>query len=485
MQREQQGLFRKTAHATAWSSASFLVVRAVSMLRTMLLARLLAPEYFGQLSIALIVIESLWAFSHLGFQAAVVQRRELSGSILATAWSLLALRGLLLALICFISAPYVAAFFAVPEMVTLLHWAALVPAIQGFESMALALWQRELAFNKRAMMEAGREITVTSVSVLLAFSLLPDARAMVAGLIAGAALYAFVPYLMHPFRPKLQIDTEALKELWHFGSHLLMNGLLVFAIASLDNVIIGRLLGMEQLGFYSVAYTLAMLLTFQLVQLAQRVLFPAFSTIQDDTEKLHQSMLLALKVAVLLLSFIVLGGASFPDGIIRIIYGEGWEAAASVLATLLVAGWFRGAAQLFGAVLLARGRTAYLHRIRWLEFLLFILPIVPLVREFGIVGAAISLLLAYSISFLVMASVTARELGIHVSEYLSALAAAVAPALAAFVAVMVLDLAIVGQWDASVAKWGLLMITYLLVFALWVRCFQWELLMHLRGRLKA
>jgi len=478
-------IFRRTARATVWSSGSFVVVRIISMLRIMLLARLLAPEHFGQLSLVLIVIESLWAFSHFGFQSAVVQRRELDAPFLNTVWTLLCLRGLLLALLCWLSAPYVAVFFEVPELLALLHWAALVPAIQGLESMALALWQRDMAFDKRAAMEAGRELTVTAVSVLLAFSLLPDARAMVMGLIAGAFLYALLPYLMHSFRPKLQVSRAALTELWRFGSHLLVAGLLVFAIANLDNVVVGRLLDMKQLGFYSVAYTLAMLLTFQPLQLLQRVLFPAFAAVQDDTPKLHESVLLALKITVLALTFIVLGGIAFPDGIVQVIYGDGWVPVAMPLVILLAAGWFRGIAQLFGAMLLARGRTAQLHHIRWAEFLLFILPIVPLVLQFGIVGAALALVAAYIASMSLMAYAVARELRFRVTEYVAVIVSGALPAVAAFAGVMAVDLLFIGEWQPGIGKWGLLLFCYVGVFLFWLRFSHWQELQHLYQRARS
>lgn len=277
MGREKQGLFYRTFHAAAWLSISFVLIRLVSLIRIMVLARLLVPEHFGQISIVLIVIESLWAFSNIGFQSAVVQKKNLTNSFLQTTWLLMFIRGLVLATLCYLSAPLAASFFHVDALEELVRWTALILLIQGMESMAMSLWQRDLEFKMRAWVELGREAVTTSISVLIALVVWVDARAMVAGLIAGACFHLIAPYFMHSFRPQIQFDRKSFGELWSFGSHLLVGGLLTFAIASLDDIVIGRLLGMEQLGYYAVAFTLAALLTIQIVQLAHRVLFPAFA----------------------------------------------------------------------------------------------------------------------------------------------------------------------------------------------------------------
>ncbi|MDT8375481.1 MAG: oligosaccharide flippase family protein [Mariprofundaceae bacterium] len=464
MEKKQQGLFYQTFHAAAWHSISFVLVRLVSMIRTMILARLLVPEHFGQISIVLIVIESLWAFSNIGFQSAVVQRKQLSDLFLQTAWLLVAVRGVLLAVICWFSAPYAADFFHVAVLEGLLHWAALIPLLQGLESMAMSLWQRELEFRKRAWIEFGREAVVTTTAVLIALILWNDARAMVAGLIAGALFHLIMPYFMHSFRPLLRFNWSLCSELWSFGSHLLVSGLLTFAIASLDDVVIGRLLGMEQLGYYTVAFTLASLLTIQIVQLAHRVLFPAFSSIQEDVVKLTEAVMFALTVAVVLLSMVVGGGLAFPEGILRIIYGESWLAAALPLTLLLCSGWFRGITQVFGSVLLARGMTARLHLIRWAEFILFATMIIPAVRNMGVSGAALTLLAVYFLGTLLMIASVSKDLAVSYTRFLSVIISGVVPAIIAYLGVY-----LAARWSPEV--WGVtlvreigLVLIYLILF---------------------
>ncbi|MFC1536425.1 oligosaccharide flippase family protein [Pseudomonadota bacterium] len=474
MEIRQQGLFHRTFHAAAWHSLSFVLVRLVSMARTMILARMLVPEHFGQVSIVLIVIESLWAFSNIGFQAAVVQKKTLSDSFLQTAWILIAIRGLILSAICWISAPFVAAFFHVNILEDLVRWAALIPLFQGLESMAMSLWQRELEFKKRAWVEFGREAAITSTAVVIAVMIWTDARAMVAGLIAGALFHLIAPYFMHSFRPLFQFERKAFGELWSFGSHLLVSGLLLFAIASFDNIVIGRLLGMEHLGYYSIAYTLAALLTIQVLQLANRVLFPAFSSIQDDMEKLAEALMFAMRTSVILLSLIVGGGIAFPEGILRVVYGEIWLAAAIPFSFLLISGWLRGITQVFGSILLARGMTARLHLIRWAEFTMFAALIIPAVNQLGITGAALTLVVVYFLGSTLMLFSVCRDISVPPVKILFDIASSIVPAMIAFIGVY-----LVGIW--SPGEWGLIYVREIGLVSIYLMLFGALLALTHRG----
>ncbi len=484
MEKTQQGLFHRTFHAAAWHSISFVLVRLVSMIRTMILARLLVPEHFGQISIVLIVIESLWAFSNIGFHSAVVQKKQLSDLFLQTAWLLVAIRGLILAVICWFSAPYAAVFFHVDVLEKLIRWAALIPLLQGLESMAMSLWQREMEFKKRAWIEFGREAVITSTAVVIALTLWVDARAMVAGLIAGALFHLLAPYFMHRFRPQFRFDRSSFIKLWSFGSHLLASGLLTFAIVSLDDVVIGRLLGMEKLGYYTVAFTLASLLTIQVVQLAHRVLFPAFASIQEDVVKLAEALMFALKVAVVLLSLVVGGGLAFPEGILRIIYGEAWLAAALPLTFLLCSGWFRGVAQVFGSLLLSRGMTARLHLIRWAEFILFAVMIIPTVQEMGVSGAALTLLAVYVLGTLLMLLSVSKDLSVSAARFLFVMISGAVPAIISYLGVYLVGIWSPAVWGISfVRELGLVML-YLLLFAAILQLTQRSFIASLRERLQ-
>jgi len=77
-------------------------------------------------------------------------------------------------------------------------------------------------------------------------------------------------------------------ELISYGKQVVGANLLVFLISVVDVTFIGRILGAGDLGFYSIAMGVAALLTLQISILAGRVMFPVYSTIQDDLATLRE-----------------------------------------------------------------------------------------------------------------------------------------------------------------------------------------------------
>ncbi|MFC1542416.1 oligosaccharide flippase family protein, partial [Pseudomonadota bacterium] len=329
---------------------------------------------------------------------AVIQSQFLDDAYKHTAWNLNWLRGVVLAIVCYFAAPYVALFFQREELEGLIKLAGLIPLLRGFESLGIVLLKRELNFRPQAYVELVREVVNTTVAITLVLYWQPTAEAIVWGMIAGTALAMIASYFAHPYTPVLHFDAVSAGKIWRFGGHLLGAGALVFAMTNLDNVVIGKMVGMEQLGYYTVAFTLAGVLTTQLVQLMNQVLFPAMSRIRDDGERMVRIMERSLRGVANILTPVVFFLSLFSEPVVRILFGEQWLSAVPVLMVLLLMGWVRGIATVFGPVLLAFGRVAALHGMKWKEFVLFGAGIVPAVHYYGIIGAAFVLLLVYLLS---------------------------------------------------------------------------------------
>jgi PST family polysaccharide transporter/lipopolysaccharide exporter len=207
-------------------------------------------------------------------------------------------------------------------------------------------------------------------------------------------------------------------------------------MTNLDNVVIGKLVGMEQLGFYTVAFTLAGVLTTQLVQLMNQILFPAMSRIREDVERILRVLQRSLRIVSGILTPVVLFMALFPESVVRILFSETWLPAIPALMVLLAMGWVRGIASVFGPVLLVYGRVAALHGMKWKEFFLFGITIIPAVYHFGIVGAAYVLLLVYLLSLFLHIRIVLQEQPGTLATILRHIALGSLPALAAGVTVL-------------------------------------------------
>jgi len=391
-------LGRRVFTASAWFSGAFVLTKAISFVRLAIMARLLSQDQFGLLAIVVLMVTSLWALSDAGIEAAVVQKQYPSERWLHTAWQMSWMRGVLLGLICWLAAYPVSVFFHQPELSMLLSWAALIPLIHGFTSLGYPLLQKTLDFKKRVWVDLSKEGVFTLVAVTMAIWWYADVTALLFGLLAGTIVSVAVSFAVHGYRPKMVFDFQAARQIWGFGKHLLGAGALIFLMTNLDDAVVGRLLGMEQLGQYTMAFMLAGIITSQLVQLLNSVLFPTMSTMQEDVVRLQRILSFTLRFVVGLLTPITLLALLVPNLLVRVALGEQWSVIVPVFLILMAMGWMRGVATVFGPTILALGHSGAMHRIKWVEFTLFSICIVPAVMTFGIEGAALTLLLVYAMS---------------------------------------------------------------------------------------
>ncbi len=394
-----------------WFSAGFTLVKLLALVRLTILARLLPHDQFGLMAIVVLVVSSLWALSDAGIETAVVQKQQASERWLHTAWQMNWMRGVLLAFICVLTAYPASLFFHQPGLTLLLMWAALIPLIHGFTSLGYPLLQKSLDFKKRMWVDISKEGVFTLTSMALALWWRADVSALIFGLVAGTFAWVVVSFMVHDFRPRWLFDVDSARQLWGFGIHLLGAGVLIFLMTNLDDALVGRLLGMEALGQYAMAFTLAGLLTSQLVDLFNGVLFPALSSIQHDSERIRSVLSTTLRLVSGMLTPIVLAVLLAPDLPVRMALGDGWLIIIPTLLVLVAMGWMRGMGKVFGLAILAMGLARKLHWMKWIEFALFLVLIVPLVLWWGILGAAITLLMVYTLSLALHIRVLAASLG--------------------------------------------------------------------------
>src|SRR3989338_10815509 len=128
---------KKTVQGTFWLFSFRVVDHSFRLVRTVILARLLAPNDFGLFGITIMAVSLLETFSQNGFQQALTQKKEDIRPYLDSAWVVQIVRGLLLALLLFLLAPFIAVFFTAPGAEQILRVVAVAVALQGFYNIAI------------------------------------------------------------------------------------------------------------------------------------------------------------------------------------------------------------------------------------------------------------------------------------------------------------------------------------------------------------
>lgn len=385
----EAGLSRRVARASAWAFSLRIADRGLSLVRTIILARVLAPRDFGLFGIALLALSTLEALTQSGLSAALVQRRGNVRPYLDTAWTFQIFRGLLLAGLVVLGAPWVARFFAEPATVPLLRAVAVSILFQSLSNIGAVLLQRELDFKRRFAHLASGTLADLVFSIIGAL-VFRNAWALVAGLLARSAVQSLVSYVVHPYRPRVAFLPERARELMAFGRWVFLSGAVSFLITQGDDLLVGKVLGAASLGLYQMAYRLANLPTTEVSHVIASVAFPAYAGIQGEPRRLregHRDLLGA--VAFVAFPMAILTVFLAPE-IVPLLLGEGWEGSIPSLQILAAYGVLRALGSTNGALLSGSGNPRADTAIGFSKLLMMAVLIYPLTIRWGIAGAAVA-----------------------------------------------------------------------------------------------
>jgi len=376
-----------------------IVNRGFSLIRLIILARILAPSDFGLMGIALLTMSTLETFSQTGFQTALIQKKEDIKSYLNSAWTVLILRGFILFIILYFIAPYAAIFFDAPEAKPIFQVIGFTVLFRAFTNIGVIYFQKELEFNREFIYQFSGTIAdfIVAISAVL---ILKNVWALVLGLLAGNIVRCFVSYLIHPYRPRLNFDLEKIKELFGFGKWIMGSSILIFLLTQGDDIFVGKLLGTTALGFYQMAYRISNMPATEITHVISKITFPAYSKLQDNIPKLREAYLKVLQITAFL-SFPIAGLIFIlaPD-FTRIFLGEKWVPMAPAMQVLCVFGATRSIAATVGPVLYATGNPKIETKIATVQLLLLAILLYPLSAKYGIKGTAWAIVIPNFVSLL-------------------------------------------------------------------------------------
>lgn len=414
---QDDGIKRRALRAGVWMGFTGTVWNLMSLLRSVVLARLLTPEIFGIWAICMILNRALSTFSETGFASALIQRQERAEEARDTAFTMLIVRGILLGLITIAAAPLFSKFYEMPILQPLISVMAIAFMISGFHNINTVLQQKELRYHRLALIDQ-TSIVLGFVFVVVAAYFYRSAWALVAAHLFTALVTVSLSYLVLPTRPRLAFDKTLARELFHYGKFVGGAGIVAFITLELDNLVIAKLLSMEALGFYAVAFMLANLPATQLAKVISGVMLPAYSKLQSDIPALRAAYQRTLSFVSLLTIPAAAGIGALAPQIIGVIYGERWMPAADILRILAVFGCLRSIGVLSGYMYNAIGKPKISFYFTVIKLALISLLIYPLTVKYGASGAAAAVTLPSLLVFFLDFIVLKKRIGLDIGAAL-------------------------------------------------------------------
>lgn len=393
-------LWKRVRSGVGWSASSSLVGQVIGLIRSIVIARLLVPEDFGLLSMALTVIAGLTALTTIGLDQSIVSNEFADHGALKshmnTVWSAELVRSLVLTLLVIACAYPLASFYGQPRLHVIIPVLSLSILIQGLQNIGLVILRKQIGFARIFWYELATNIGGIVVTIGLVL-MLRNVWGLVAGLLSTTALSVVLSYVFHSYRPRLSFDKIAFQRALNFGKFALVIAVASYVTTMADNVMVGRLLGANALGNYALAYNLASVPIGVLVYALCRVLFPAYAEIAANRlHDLERAFTKVFTIASLILISTTVPIFLLADEIVHLFFGPNWATSGSVLKVLSLIIPLRGLMLIVSTVFFGVNRPRHVAVGKILEASVFLVLLYPLIVAFGLTGAAWAGIIAYA-----------------------------------------------------------------------------------------
>lgn len=342
--------------ALKWNYLGNAVRGGSQLVIGIVLSRLLGPEAFGTVAIAWLVIGLGMLVADAGFGSAVVQQPSLCDRDIRFAFTVQVFVGAVLSFLVAAGGGLLAQFFGKPDAAPVVRAMGAVFLVQSFGLTGLALLRRRLDYR------TAQRITIASYLVGYACIAIPlaylgaGAWSLVSGQIAQAAVASVASIIAArmPIRPVWRASSNRILA---FGGWIIGANASSWALSNLDGLLIGRLLGVVELGVYTRAMTLVTSPVASIAAGMQNVLFSACSRAQANAAGIRRAFLAAHTAITFICLPVFAAIATVPRTVVVGLLGEQWAAAAAVLVPLSLAMPVNAALAMVGPVLTAIGRV--------------------------------------------------------------------------------------------------------------------------------
>lgn len=348
------GVRHRAVVGVRWQMTSRMTMLALQFGIGIALARLLPPEDFGLLALAMIAVGFASLLSGLGLGAALVQRDRLTEAHVRTAFTLSVTVGVLLAASVYAAAPQLAQVLGDSRTEPLLRLLSSVLAIGGLSAVAEALLSRQLAFRQLFLVDAARVLVGGCVAVSLAL-MGYGVWSLAVAAVAERVVTVAVTYGLAPFPVGMSMSRRALRDLAPFATGISLTGLFNYVALKGDYFVIGRILGAGPLGVYGRAYSLMEMPTIGPISGLTKVMFPAAARLQSSSADFRRAYVGTLSIVHLLTAPLFAFLLVLAPELIQGLYGPSWSGAIVPLQILAVVGLFRASYAGAAAFVRARG----------------------------------------------------------------------------------------------------------------------------------
>lgn len=325
MAKPENNMKNKIVGGLAWIFGERIMGQAVSLLVTIILARLLAPEYYGTISIVLVCINLLDVFVTSSFGSALVQKQDADTLDFDTAFVLSFSLSLLLYGLLFLISPLIAAFYEIPELTAILRVMGLRLPLASINNTQNAYIQRKMNFKRSFLANVVSTIGSGIAGVAMACAGF-GVWALVTQNLTNMLSVTVILTVMSEWKPQLRFSPQRAGKIWSFGWKVLTTRMIATLNDDVRSLIVGKVFGTADLAYYDQGKKYPSFIMVNISSTIDRVMLPAYSQIQEERAKVLAMLRRSIRVGLYVLVPVLLGFCMVSESFVKVLLTEKWLA---------------------------------------------------------------------------------------------------------------------------------------------------------------
>lgn len=384
----------KSGYYSALTQISMFILSSVS---TLVLARLLTPDDFGLIAMVAVFINFASMFKDAGLSMATVQKDDITQNEISGLFWVNVIISFVLALVMVAISPLVVSFYERNEVGLILIILSVSFFISGLSVQHKAILQRLLRFDLIGIVQVASQAIGLIVAVIMALMGFEYMALVLNTLIINIVMTLLIIYFVK-WTPSRTFNFKKIKDMLLFGGNITGFNLVNYFSRNGDNIIIGKILGSDELGVYSKAYQIFMMPVRQIRIPINAVTIPVLSRLQNEPERFSKYCGLFAEILALVSMPLTLICYLEADFIIEVMLGDGWEKATPVFSVLALAGFLQIVLGMRGSVMVSLGLT---RRYFWMGVIYAMASLISFIVgvQYGIYGVAAAFVIVQYILF--------------------------------------------------------------------------------------
>ena len=369
-----ESLKNKTVKGVGWSFVDNIANSGITFLVGLVLARLLTPAEYGIMAMITIFIAISTSIVDSGFSNALIRKQDAGRVDYSTVFFFNLGVSAVLYAVLYVGAPGIAVFFKEPLLRDVMRVIGWVLIINALAIIPRTLFVKAVNFKTQTKVSLIASLSSGTVGIGMALGGM-GVWSLVGQQLSRQLMNTVFLWVYGKWRPSLEFSVRSFKELFGFGSKLLLAGLLNTVFKEIYSLVIGRCYTSAQLGQYTRAQQFNTIFSSNLTVVVQRVSYPVLSSIQDEPARLKEAYRRVIKVTMLVTFACMLGLAAVAKPLIVLLIGEKWLPAVSLLQIICFSGMFYPLHAINLNVLQVKGRSDLFLRLEIIKKFLAIGPL--------------------------------------------------------------------------------------------------------------